>query len=1196
MFCILPDFIPVFSFIFTVEMKITIFILLFLWASTGLITAQESRAFSENSGQWPENVLFRAPLQNGAVFLERNCLTFVFTESFQHVPESQDDIDNPRPQTGMRMQAYKLNFINTLSHSQIRGFELQSDYENYYLGNEPEKWASGVRRFSKVQYKDIYPFIDLNIKLYGQFLKYEFVVRPGGDPDDIRIEFEGDVDVEIKDRELQVSTSVNFIRELPVYAFQVSNADTIAIDCRYNLRKNKTLNYKTGKYNRNDTLVIDPFLVFSTYSGSTSDNWGFTATFDHLGNVYSGGIVSGPGYPVSPGAFQSSFDTLAIWDVGIIKYDSTGTQRLWASYLGGNGCEMPHSMVCNSVNDLIIFGTTGSSNFPVSLTAYDPEFSSGDSVVYANSIQFYHGTDIFVTRLTADGFNLVGSTYIGGTANDGLNFRKEYVPFLYNGNDSLYFNYGDGARGEVIVDTNDFIYVGTTTYSNDFPVNPTSFQSSPGGKQDGVLMKFSPDLSFLKWSSYLGGSENDAIYSVDVDENNYPYVAGGSSSSNLASSLNAYQDTTAGGSADGFVARIDKDGMAVERLSYFGTSAYDQAYFVRLNTYGDVFITGQTKSVDSSLVYNAAWSNPHSGQFIACLNHDLENLQWSTVFGSGDSLPDISITAFAVDVHEKIYLAGWGREWGNNWSTFTGIKEMETTTGAYNSVSDGQDFYLMILSDDGNCLRYATFFGEEHYIQCSASGRDHVDGGTSRFDKNGYIYESACASCGGCQQFPIAPYPTAWSTSNNSTNCNNAVFKFELESDVVLPEIHSCSGVEIPIGPVSIDTSAIYHWSPENLLSDPSSPNPLATVSDTTDFVLTLLRGACVDTIYQRVIPHSIEFDLPDSVDFCDYDSVLIKPALIEGQGNFSWYADAQLQNALPLDSLTGTWLSASSPGYVYLLAENAYCEFIDSVKVKVHYVSINALDESSICAGDTIQLDVINQYPNEQINYNWEPQEYIISGQNSGNPVVAINGPVEFIIQATNSFGCEDIDSIHVDLSAFSLWEGELIVPVSDSVYETQSIGIPLSGPSGISYAWNPDSIMIQPESNPAIALPLQSGWLYVEAYDQYNCFQNDSIYIEVVDVYCNHAFVYVPSGFSPNGDQKNDELRVYSEMVESMTLAIYNRWGEKLFETSDINEGWDGTYKGAPLPPGVFIYHLKASCWDGSYFEEHGNVTLIR
>jgi hypothetical protein len=165
------------------------------------------------------------------------------------------------------------------------------------------------------------------------------------------------------------------------------------------------------------------------------------------------------------------------------------------------------------------------------------------------------------------------------------------------------------------------------------------------------------------WSSYLGGNQDDAIFSLSLSNNEDVLVAGGTVSHNFPVTAGAYNTSHNGGSTDAFVSKLNMYGNVLMASSYFGSSSYENAYFVRTDQFDNVFICGQTKAPGSALIQNATYNVPNSGQFITKFNPNLSSIVWSTRFGNGNGRPNISITAFAVDVCNRVYLSGWGREW-----------------------------------------------------------------------------------------------------------------------------------------------------------------------------------------------------------------------------------------------------------------------------------------------------------------------------------------------------------------------------------------------------------------------------------------------------------------------------------------------------------------------------------------------------
>lgn len=745
--------------------------------------------FVQNMGQWDNNIRFATQMQQAALFVE--------PQRFTIVVRGAAPTDAPfHHARGHKLHAYRINFVGCNDNATIAGNDVGASYENFFIGNDPQRWKSHVPNYSNVEYADLYPNINLRVYSAEHALKYDFIVFPGADPNDIALFYEGDVKLKTVHDDLIVSTSVGEILEAKPYVYQEIDGIRHEILSGYRILHD-TVRFELGDYDTTQPLIIDPTLYFSTYTGSTADNWGTTAAYDSYKNTYTAGLVFSIGFPASLGAYDDSYNGNA--DIGIFKFDETGTTRIYATYLGGNQADMPHSMYVNSFDELLLFGTTGSDNFPTTENAYQRTFKGGPELAYLcffnseyyRDIYYPNGSDIFVSRLSADGSQLQASTFVGGTNNDGLNYRPRYNESpvsIMQGNDSLYYNYGDGARGELITDDLNNIYVGSTTFSINFPVTANALQQYQGGRQDGVVFKLDYNMQHLLWSTYLGGNGDDAVYAIDTDNEYNLLVCGGTNSTDMHTTSDAFQRSYGGGSADGFIAKIAYNGDQMMAYTYFGSDAYDQCYFVRSGKHNDVFVFGQTCAAGNTMIFNANYSTPNSGMLLARFSPNLDNRIWSTVFGTPDGHPNLSPSAFTADICDRVYAAGWGRDFvGYNnvqWNT-AGTWNMATTPTAYQSATDGQDFYLMCLNDDASALNYATFFGELH-INSSDGGTDHVDGGTSRFDRLATLYQSVCASCGSHSGFPTTP--GVWSNTNPSNNCNNALFRFNVNDDFPVAE------------------------------------------------------------------------------------------------------------------------------------------------------------------------------------------------------------------------------------------------------------------------------------------------------------------------------------------------------------------------------------------------------------------------
>src|SRR5690606_34128512 len=231
-----------------------------------------------------------------------------------------------------------------------------------------------------------------------------------------------------------------------------------------------------------------------------------------------------------------------------------------------------------------------------------------------------------ISRLSSNGAVLLGSTFLGGAANDGLNTAA-----------GLKFNYADEVRGEVLIDNDNHVWIVSTTQSTDMPVTPDAAQiAHAGGTHDGYVAKLDPLLTQLLYASFVGGTEADAIYSADIDPAGRLYFCGGTRSTDLPASPDAAMPAI-NGVTDGFLGRLSADGTSIERLSYWGSPEYDQAYFVQLDGNNDVFILGQTAAVnDGPLIFNASYAQSGGGQFITKFDQDIGSAMMSSRIGSGD--------------------------------------------------------------------------------------------------------------------------------------------------------------------------------------------------------------------------------------------------------------------------------------------------------------------------------------------------------------------------------------------------------------------------------------------------------------------------------------------------------------------------------------------------------------------------------
>ncbi|MDG1477055.1 MAG: gliding motility-associated C-terminal domain-containing protein [Vicingaceae bacterium] len=957
--------------------------------------------FVENKGQWNNKVKYKAQLPGGNIYLENDRLTYLFYDEKDMARLSEmhhHEIKNPTPDDYiMDLHAFQINFLNAKTET-ITATEPTPDYVNYYLGNDSKKWASNVRKYGKTSYQRIYDNINLKFYLNEGYLKYDFVVDIGGEPSEIQLKYQGVEEIVLVEGALKITTSVNKIIEQKPYAYQLINGSKKEVSCNFVLKENIVSFEFPNGYNENEKLIIDPALIFASYTGSTNDDWGYTSTFDEAGHLYGGGATFGIGYPTTPGAFQINFaggngSFLAGTDITISKFSPDGTSLIYATYIGGTGNESPHSLIVNDNQELLIMGTTASNDYPVTSGAYDITYGGGTT--YSGSTPHYiGGSDIVITKLDSAGQNLLGSTYIGGSANDGLNT-----------NDTLLKNYADDYRGEIIIDANDNVYVASTTFSSDFPTTGGVIQPSFQGGQEGCVFKLNSDLTSLIWSTYLGGSGNDAAYSLQFDEIGNLLITGGTTSNNFPTTTGVIQPSFQGGSADGWISKINSTATSLIASTYLGTNAYDQNYFVQLDTANNVFVVGQTEGI-YPITPITVHNNPNSGQFLHKLSPDLSSTIFSTTFGTGSGGIDIALSAFLVNECNYILISGWGGS-SNGAVPSSTTSGLPITPNAIQATTDGSDYYLTMFNEDADSLLFATFFG-------GTASDDHVDGGTSRFDKKGIVYQAVCASCGPqTDDFPTTP--GAWSNTDNSvtpfgSRCNLGVFKIDLSLLKADAEVYTtpsyCIGDTVRFQNLSIG-GAYFSWDFGDGSAASNLTEPFHLFADTGTYQVRLIAVDAISCVGQDTDYVDIFIVAPDAKAWPD---TIVCPGqeveLFSGGGTILGW-----EPFIDVYENQGKYFTTPFfPATYTVTVEDALgCKADASLTIGVLPAPFLEAGDDQEASSDNLILKATGVG-----NFRWSPP-FLVSCDTCQSTVAFPNTTTVFTVSLTNEIGCESTDQLTI-------------------------------------------------------------------------------------------------------------------------------------------------------------------------------------
>jgi hypothetical protein len=413
--------------------------------------------------------------------------------------------------------AIRLDLVGANTDLNVLGQDQLASQSNYLIGNDESNWQTSVDNFSSVYYENVYEGIDLRYYGNQRQLEYDFVVGPGSNPDEIRLNFDGVLNTEITaSGELRLVLNEQgdeTIFKAPI-SYQIADDGTrIEVQSTYLINEDGSVGFTLGNYDSSRELVIDPILDYGTYLGGTGSDNGNGIAVDASDNVYVAGSTSSSDFPTQIGYNATIGGT---GDAFLSKFDATGA-LLYSTYFGGTSSEWINDIAVDSSGKAYVTGYTTSTDLPM-LNAYDTSMSGSQNAFVA----------MFDTTLSGTS-SLLYSSYFGGST-------AEY------------------ATG-IAVDASNNAYVTGWTTSNDLPTK-NAYNSSYSGNQDAFVAKFDMAQSgeaSLVYSTYVGGSETDSGSGIAVDSAGNAVFTGYTRSSDFPATANAY-DTSYNGADDVFVA------------------------------------------------------------------------------------------------------------------------------------------------------------------------------------------------------------------------------------------------------------------------------------------------------------------------------------------------------------------------------------------------------------------------------------------------------------------------------------------------------------------------------------------------------------------------------------------------------------------------------------------------------------------
>ncbi|HKO62205.1 MAG TPA: SBBP repeat-containing protein [Pyrinomonadaceae bacterium] len=579
--------------------------------------------------------------------------------------------------TKLRQDVIRMTLTGATLKPELIGLEQVSGSSNYFIGNEPDRWHTNIPHFSKVHYKGVYEGIDVAFYGNNRQLEYDFLISPGRDPNAIGMNFQGATTIRMDDvtGDLILNTDGGTVRMLKPLTYQELGGVKKEIPSRYEIKDGGAVGFKVEAYDRDQVLIIDPVLAYSTYLGGSGHDFGYDIAVDSLGNAYVVGQTNSVNFPAGasrPDYAGEDFEGF------VTKLNAGGTGLIYSTYIGGGAMDFCQGVALDEAGNAYVTGRTQSTNFPVTPGSF--QFGSGGG-----------GGDAFVVKINETGSALVYSTYLGGGGYDdgssialdvngrayitglaGANFPTTAGAFAATNGGNCAFvaklnefgsglsystylpetNYGYG----IAVDPSGHAHVAGGIFSDTLPTTLGAFQPTHRGGGDGFLVKLGVTGSNLVFSTYLGGSDFDRLFDVALDSNGNAYVTGETFSLNLPTSSEAFQ-TTSGGFADGFLTKFNPNGSAVVYSSYLGGSDYDRGQHIAVDSNGSAYVTGTTLSSNFPVVNSfQATLGGSDDAYVTKVNEVGSALVYSSYYGGTSGEGGYSI---AVDSAGDPYVIGY---------------------------------------------------------------------------------------------------------------------------------------------------------------------------------------------------------------------------------------------------------------------------------------------------------------------------------------------------------------------------------------------------------------------------------------------------------------------------------------------------------------------------------------------------------
>ncbi|MEJ5285744.1 MAG: immunoglobulin domain-containing protein [Bacteroidota bacterium] len=654
--------------------RLVILISIYLLSSIFVYCQIPHNFFVKNYGQWPSNVLFTSFQKNLTFFATNEGLFFDYFKTQNH--EGQFI----KSGSIIKFKIDGAKFSNIFEKG-ISKWKL-----NFFYGNNPSNWKKEIRGAEQIIIPNILDKIDL-VLTSSPDVRYDFVVHPGGNPQQIKINIEGATIVKCSEKEIILKTSFGEVIHRNLLVFQKNGNEATPIEASFKIIDNHTFGFIVSNYDKSKELIIDPLVLSALIGGSNAEEI-VDICEPVQGTIIVTGWTESPNFSTTTGAYSRTLSGGK--DIFISKFIVKGSARelVFSTFLGGAENDSPVNVQVDQNSNIYIGATTNSNDLPL---------------VNAISKSSYGLNDAYICKLNSDCNEIIFSTYFGGSKDDFLTSIKL-----------------SGDNG---------IYLCGYTSSNDLPTTGGAYQDKLKGKYDIFFAKLSNTGQTIRTCTYIGGIEDDFAYDMCVTPSEYIYIGGATKSNDFPAFpvkiwyYGSYEyvfespfDRTYNGNFDGVVIKILGSSGALEYASFFGGLADD--FVTAVGYFGadeKVVFAGKTykePSVTTFPLSQTAYQNTIKGQaetFVASLSNIVittqynytyksQNLVFSTFLGgSGDDIP----TAVTFNKStQTFYLVG-----------YTNSTNFPIVNNPSSKKQQKNDIYFVSMLNDGSAITYSNIIG-----------------------------------------------------------------------------------------------------------------------------------------------------------------------------------------------------------------------------------------------------------------------------------------------------------------------------------------------------------------------------------------------------------------------------------------------------------------------------------------------------